>query len=87
MYRATTEKQTERIDLRTWGGGGEDAMHGESNWESYITTWKMGSQGDLLCGSGNSNRGSVSTCRGGTGRRGEGAQEGGDMCVPMADSC
>ena len=43
-------------------------MHGESNWESYITAWKMGSQGDLLCGSGNSNRGSVSTQRGGVGR-------------------
>ena len=82
MYRATTEKQTERIDLRTWGGGGEDAMHGESNWESYITTWKMGSQGDLLCGSGNSNRGSVSTRGVGWGEGWEGRSKGrGEMCT------
>ena len=40
--------------------------------------------GNLLYVSGNSNRGSVSTQRGGMGRE---FQEGGDICIPMADSC
>ena len=43
--------------------GGEDEMYGESNVETYITICKIDSQrakGNLH-GSGNSNRGSVST--------------------------
>ena len=45
--------------------------------------------GNLLYGSGNSNRGSVSTYRDGMGREvvGEEIQKGGDTCIPMADSC
>ena len=65
--------------------------------------------GNLLYGSGDSNRGSVSTWRGVVGREmgrrfkkeglcinlegwgGEGdrmeVQKGGDVCIPMADSC
>ena len=56
IYRAAMEKQ--RIDLWTWGGGGEGKMYGQSNMETYITICKIDSH--LLCGSGNSNRGSVS---------------------------
>ena len=41
------------------GGGVE--MYGESNMETYITICKLDSQWNLLYGSGNSNRGSVST--------------------------
>ena len=36
--------------------GGEDEMYGKSNMETYITI----TNGNLLYGSGNSNRGSVS---------------------------
>ena len=62
-------------------------MYGKSNVETYITTCKL-ANGNLLYGSGNSNRGSVSTW-------GEGDEEGdgrevqkeGDICIPMADSC
>ena len=43
-------------------------MHGESDMETYITMCKIDSQQNLLYGSGNSNRGSVSTWRGGMGR-------------------
>ena len=43
-------------------------MYEESNMETYITVCKMDSQWDLLYGSGNSNKGSVSTWRGGMGR-------------------
>ena len=38
----------------------------------------------LLYVSGNSNRGSVSTYRGGMGRE---VQKREDICIPMADSC
>ena len=38
------EKQTSRIDLWTWGGGGEGEMYGESNMETYITVRKIDSQ-------------------------------------------
>ena len=40
--------------------GGEDEMYGKSNIETYITVCKI-ANGNLLYGSGNSNRGSVST--------------------------
>ena len=41
--------------------GGEAEMYVESNMETYITVCKIDSQRNLLYGSGNSNRGSVST--------------------------
>ena len=40
--------------------GGEGEMNGESNMETYITMCKI-ANGNLLYGSGNPNRGSVST--------------------------
>ena len=44
--------------------------------------------GNLLCVSGNSNRGSISTYRGGGGEGdGREVQKGCDTCTPMADSC
>ena len=33
-YRATVEKQTQRIDLCTWGGGEEGEMYGKSNMDT-----------------------------------------------------
>ena len=39
---------------------GEGEMYGKSNMETYITICKI-ANGNLLYGSGNSNRGSVST--------------------------
>ena len=44
IYRAAMEKQTQRIDLWTWGGGGEGEMCGKSNMETYITMCKIDSQ-------------------------------------------
>ena len=43
IYRAAMEKQTQKIDLWTWGGGGEGEMYGKSNMETYITTCKIDS--------------------------------------------
>ena len=38
------EKQTQRIDLQTWGEGGEGEMYGKSNMETYITICEIDSQ-------------------------------------------
>ena len=43
-------------------------MYAKSNMETYITICNLGTNGNLLYGSGNSNRGSVSTCGGWIGR-------------------
>ena len=43
-------------------------MYGETHLETYITICKI-VNGNLLCGSGNSNRDSVSTQRGRMGRK------------------
>ena len=40
--------------------GGEVEMYGKSNMETDITIYKIDSNGNLLYGSGNSNRGSIS---------------------------
>ena len=42
------EKQTYRIDLWIWGGGGEDEMYGKSNMKTYITICKIYSQWEFV---------------------------------------
>jgi len=56
-------------------------MYRKSNMETYISICQIGNV-YLLYGSGNSNRGSVSTWRVGMGQ-----EMGGDIRTPMADSC
>ena len=51
---------------------------------SYV---KYIANGNLLYVSGNPNRGSVSSRGVGWGGRWREVQEGGDICIPMADSC
>ena len=48
--------------------GGEGEMYGESNMETSVPYVKQIANGNLLYGSRNSNRSSVSTSRGGMGR-------------------
>ena len=48
IYRAAMEKQTQRIDLRTWGGGGEDEKYGKTNMETYITKCTIDSQREFI---------------------------------------
>ena len=60
----TGQQWRKRLREKTSGHGekgGEGEMYGESNMETYITMCKIDSQGNLLYGSGNSNRSSVST--------------------------
>ena len=52
-------------------------------WKLTLPYVKQIANGNLLYGSGNSNRGSVSNQMGGMGRE---VQEGGDIHIPMADS-
>ena len=51
-------------------------MYGKSNMETYITKCKINSNGNLLYGSGNSNRDSVSPRGVGWGGRWEGGSKG-----------
>ena len=53
-------------------------------WVAISFSNKIDSQWESAVSSGNSNRGSESTERGGMGRE---VQKGGDICIPMADSC
>ena len=62
FYRAATEKKTERIDLQTWGRGEERLRCMERvTWKLILPYVKQIANRNLLYGSGNSNRGSVST--------------------------
>ena len=75
---------------QTYGHGeraGEGEMYGESNMETYITTCKIDRQWEFPIWLRNSNRGSISTARGGIGREMGGKfKKTGDMCIPMANS-
>ena len=57
-------------------------------WKLTLPHVKQIANGNLLYGSGNSNRGSVSNQEG-WGGEGDGTevQKGGDICIPVADSC
>ena len=56
-------------------------------WKLILPYVKWIANGNLLYGSGNSNRGSVSIYRGGMGWEMGGRFERGDICIPMAVSC
>ena len=58
--------------------------YGESNMETYNAICEKDSQKDFAVWPGNSNRGYVTILWGGMGRE---VQEGGDICIPMADFC
>ena len=65
-------------------------MYGESNTGTYITILKIDSQWEFAVWLRNSNRGSVSTWRGGMGREMEGVSKGRGyiyIYIPMVDSC
>ena len=60
QLRNRHRKQTYGHGGRRQTYGGEGEMYEKSNMETYITMYKI-ANGNLLYGSGNSNRGSVST--------------------------
>ena len=61
-------------------------MNGKSNMETYITMCKIDSQWELDVWLRYSNRGSASAQKGDGKGNGREVQNGGDICIPMADS-
>ena len=87
IFRAAMEKQIQRTGIWSQGGGRKEkgGTNGDSDMETYtLPQVKQIANGNLLYDSGNSNQGSVTTYRGGMGWE---VQEGGDICIPMADPC
>ena len=82
------EKQTQRIDLRTWERGGEGEMHGKSNMEAYVTICKIDSQREFAVWLRKLKQGLCINLEKWDGE-GDGREfeKGGDICIPMADSC
>ena len=68
--------------------GGEGEMYGKSNMETYITICKIDSQWEFAIWLRKLKLGLCINLEGwdgeGDGRR---IQKGGDICIPMADSC
>ena len=88
IYRATMEKQTQRIDLWTWRERRQGKMYGKSNMETYITICKIDSQWEFAVWVRKLKQGLWINLVGWDGKRdGREVQKGGDICIPMADSC
>ena len=63
-------------------------MHGKSNMETYITICKIDSQRKFAVRLRNLKQGLCTNLEGWNGERdGKEVQKGGDICIPMADSC
>ena len=74
--------------LWTWGEGGEGEMCGKSNTETSITIRKIDSQRESAVWLRKVKQGALYQPRGvGWGGRWGEVQKGGDICVPVADSC
>ena len=68
--------------------GGEGEMHGKSNLETYITICKINSQWEFAVWLRKLKQGLCINLKGWNGERdGREFQKGGDICIPMADSC
>ena len=68
--------------------GGEGEMYAKSNIETYITVCKIESQQEFAVWLRKLKTGTLYQPRGvGWGGRWEGGTKGGDICIPMADSC
>ena len=70
ICRAAVETQAQRTELSLWGQGeeGEGEMYERVTWKLTLPSVKQIANGNLLFYSGNSNRDSVTTQRGGMGR-------------------
>ena len=87
----TGQQQRNRHRQQTYGHGergGEDEMYGKSNMETYITICKIDSQWEFVVCLRKLKQGFCINLQGwggeGDGRK---VQKGGDICLPMADSC
>ena len=64
--------------------GGEGEMYGKSNMETYITICKIDSQQEFAVWLRKLKQG---LCINLEGSDGKGVSKGGDICIPMAESC
>ena len=68
--------------------GREGKMYGESNMETYITICKIDSQWEFAVWLSKLKKGLCISLEVWNGERdGREVQEGGDICIPMTDSC
>ena len=77
-------------DLETWGKGkrGQSEMDGKSNMETYNSICKIGNQWEFALSLRELKEGLCNNLEGCDGEGDwRGVWEGGDMGVPMADSC
>ena len=81
LYRLCHSEEARR---KGWDWNERRAQHGNTHTNIY----KIDSRGNLLSDSGDSNQGSVTTWEVWDGvAGGREAQEGGNICIPMADLC
>ena len=67
---------------------GEGEMYGKSNMEAYITIWKIDSPWEFAVWLRKLKQGLCINLEGWDGERdGRKVQKGGEVCMPMADSC
>ena len=85
------DTQTLRTNFWTWlwgGGEGEGGRYGEKNMETYITICKIDSQWEFAVWLRKLKQGLCINLEGWDGAGdGREVQKGGDICIPMADSC
>ena len=85
----TGQQWRNRHREQTYGErGGEGEMYGESNMETYITICKIDSQQEFAVWLRKLKHGLCTNLEGWDGEGdGREVQKGGDICIPMADSC
>ena len=72
----------------TWGEGGEGEMYRKSNMETYTPICKIDSQQEFAVWLRKLKQGLCINLEGCSGEEdGREVQKGGDICIPMADSC
>ena len=76
------------INLWTWGEGKRGEMYGKSNLETYITICKIDSQQEFAVWLRKLKQGLCINLEGWDGEGdGRQVQKGGDICIPITDSC
>ena len=82
LFTGTMEKQRETCGH--WERGGEGELYGKSNMETYTTICKIESRWEFAAGLRTLKQGLCINLEGWDGRE---VHKGGDICVPVVDSC